>query len=161
MGAGKVFCILGGIITLVATFLLSFASFEIVPGVYFYLYYIGFLQNIGSVFTSGDMVIIIVGIVFLVCMFSGIFILIGVKSRALAIIGAILAILLGGFFLLAFYQVLPPDVAVYIIFFFNDALVEGIIPLDISLGIASLGTFIFLGGGVLGLIGGIMGPDDF
>ncbi|MBY8984269.1 MAG: hypothetical protein KGD65_04310 [Candidatus Lokiarchaeota archaeon] len=160
MGAGKIFCILGGIITLLATFLFSLASFEILPGVYFYLYFIGFLRNIGAIFSSGEMIIIIVAIVFLVCMISGFLILGGVKSRAIAIIGSILAIMLGAFLVLAFYNVLPPDVTIYILLLFNDALVAGIIPLDVSLGVASLGTFLFLGGGILGLIGGILGTDD-
>ena len=160
MGAGKIFCILGGIITLLATFLFSLASFEIFPGVFVYLYFIGFLQNLGAIFSSGEMIIIIVAIVFLVCMISGFLILGGVKSRAIAIIGSMLAILLGAFLVLAFYNILPPDIAIYILLLFNDALVPGIIPLDIPLGVASLGTFLFLGGGILGLIGGIMGPDD-
>jgi len=158
VGAGKLFCIIGGVITLLATFLFSLASVEIL-GVTFYLYYIGLLRNLGLIFGGGDMVVTIVAIVFLVCMISGFLILVGAKSRAVAIIGSILAILLGSLLLLALYGALPPEMTMYIFLFFNDALVPGIIPLDIALGTASLGTFLFLGGGVLGLVGGIMGPD--
>jgi len=159
VGAGKIFCIIGGIVTLLATFLFSFASVEIIPGVTFYLYYIGFLRNLGVIFGMGDMVVMIVAIVFLVCLISGFLILAGIKSRVVAIIGSILAILLGSLLVLGLYGALPAEVTIYISFFFNDAVVPGIIPLDIPLGTASLGIFLFLGGGVLGLIGGIMGPD--
>ena len=44
--------------------------------------------------------------------------------------------------------------------------VDNIIPVHLGLGGSiigdvSIGTYLLLGGGVLGLIGGIMGPDDF
>ena len=97
MGAGKIFCLLGGIITLLATFLFSLAGADPL-----YLYYIGLLMNLGPIFSSGEMILIIVAIVFLVCMLSGFLILAGVKSRGVAIFGAILAILLGSFLVLSF-----------------------------------------------------------
>ena len=155
MGAGKIFCILGGIVTLLATFLFSFAGTAPI-----YLYYIGLLRNLGIWFGTGDIVIIIMIVVFLVVMLSGVFILVGVKSRVLAIIGSILAIALGAYLMLSFFGILPIDVSQFALLFVGDALVEGIIPLNVPLGDASLGTYLMLVGGVLGLIGGIMGPDD-
>ncbi len=156
MGAGKIFCILGGIVTLLATFLFSFA--DAAP---FYLYYIGLLRNLGTWFGTGDPLIIVMVVLFLIFMLSGLFILLGIKSRALAIIGAIFAIVVGVYFMLALYGVLPFEAAQFILLFMNDALVDGFVPLAVPLGDASLGTYLMLGGGVLGLIGGIMGTDDF
>jgi hypothetical protein len=152
MGAGKIFCILGGIIALLATFLFSFAG----P-----FYGIGLYMNLGAIFATGDILFIIMAIVFIIATLSGIFILIGVKSRAMSIIGAIFAIGLGVFFLLAFFGVLPPAVSFYATMFAYAPLVPNIIPLDIMLGTVGLGTYLLVGGGVLGLIGGIMGPDEF
>ncbi|MFX1374413.1 MAG: hypothetical protein ACFFA0_01240 [Promethearchaeota archaeon] len=156
MGAGKIFCIIGGIITLLGTFLFSLAG-----AAPFYLSYLGFLENLATWFSSGDVLIIIMTVLFLIFMISGVFILIGLKVRALAIIGGIFGIIVGIYFLLSLYGVLPFEASQFILLFFNDALVPGIIPLDVPLGDASLGTYFMLGGGVLGLIGGIMGTEDF
>jgi hypothetical protein len=79
----------------------------------------------------------------------------------MAIIGSLLAIIMGGYWLLMIYGDYSPDIEAFTFLFLNTALVEGIIPLPISLGAPGLGTWLFAGGGVLGLIGGIMGPDLF
>jgi hypothetical protein len=156
MGAGKILCILGGIITLLATFLFSFVSFGLA-----HYYYIGFLKRIIEVFTTGDIFITIMSVVFLIIMLSGIFILIGVNVRALSIIGGILAIIMGVYWILTFYFDYWIDLETLVVLFEDEALVEGIIPLAVPLGNVGLGTYLFLGGGVLGLIGGIIGPDSY
>jgi len=153
MGAGKVFCIIGGIVTLLATYLFSFAT----P----FLYGIGFLLNIPTWFSTGNVLIIVMTIVFIIFLFSGLFIILGVKSRAIAIIGSIFAIVVSLYFILSLYGVLPLEAAMFVALFTHAPLVPGIIPVDVFLGGVSLGTFILLAGGILGLIGGIMGPDDF
>lgn len=152
MGAGKIFCILGGIVTLLATYLFSFTVF---------FFGIGFILNIPTLFLSGDILIIVMTIIFIIFLLAGLFIILGVKSRALAIIGSIFAIVVSLYFILTIYGVLPPEVGQFIIMFLHVPLVPNIIPLDVMLGSVGLGTYLLLGGGVLGLIGGIMGPDDF
>ncbi len=156
MGSGKVFCILGGIIVLVATFLFPFFY---TGGAY--AYYLALLMNIGIWFNTGETLVTIMVIVFLVIMFSGLFILIGTKSRAMAIIGSLLAIIMAAYWLLIIYLDLPSDIELLAVVFVDNALVEGIIPVPLSLGAPGLATWLFLGGGVLGFIGGIMGTSDF
>lgn len=155
MGAGKVFCILGGLLVLVGTFLFPF--FYVGTS---YASYLGFLLNLGTLFTMGDSLITIMIIVFLVIMLSGIFILIGAKSRAMAIIGSLLAIIMAAYWFLVIYMDLS-----YLdnlgLMFVGSALVEGIIPYPLSIGAPGLATWLFLGGGFLGFIGGIIGPSDF
>ncbi|MHA1913985.1 MAG: hypothetical protein ACW986_11445 [Promethearchaeota archaeon] len=155
MGSGKVFCIIGGLAALLGVFLFSFSA--LIPGIS--LYGIGLLLNLASIFTSGEIVLIIVTIVFLIFMFAGLFIIIGVKSRGLAILGSLFAILLSVYILLVIVVSLPPDFAQFILIFLEQDLVDGIIPLSVPLGDLSLGTYLLLGGGILGLIGGIMGTD--
>ncbi len=158
MGAGKVLCIIGGIITLLATYLFAFAPF--IPGVSFYG--IGFIQNIPALFQSGEILAIIMAIVFIIFMVAGVFIILGVKVRALAIIGSIFAIGVSVYFILTWYVFgVLTEIGQFMIFFLNLDLFSGIIPLNIILGGLSLGTYLLLGGGVLGLIGGIMGPESF
>ena len=164
MGAGKVFCILGGILALVATLFFSFYNFEILPGVYLTGYGIGLLMNFATIFTSGDIMAIVFSILYAIGVVSGIFILIGAKSRALAIIGSIFALLLGVVLLLnvGLSISLGAEIDTSILFFIADPIVDGIIPFNLALGLGdmTLGTVLLVGGGVLGLIGGIMGRSD-
>jgi hypothetical protein len=155
MGAGKILCIIGGIITLLATYLFSFAT----P----FIFGLGFVMNVPLWFSTGDILIIIMTIVFIIFLLAGLFIILGLKSRAIAIIGSIFAIVVAVYFILSFFGMLPLVVSQFVLLFVHPPLVPGIIPLDVPLGLVgpSLGTYLLLGGGVLGLIGGIMGPDGY
>ena len=138
--------------TLLTTFLFSFHTYF--PGVDFYG--IGFIMNISASFTS-DILDIIMVIVFSIFLLSGIFILIGVKIRGLAIIGSLFAIGVSVYFILVFYiGMLDPQFA---FMFLDDAIIEGILPLNIPIGTVSLGPILVLAGGVLGLIGGIKSKE--
>ncbi|MFX0008333.1 MAG: hypothetical protein ACFFAV_16605 [Candidatus Hermodarchaeota archaeon] len=154
MGAGKVFCILGGIVTLLATFLFSFVTNG---------FGLGFVLNIPALFSSGDVVVIIMAVVFIIFLLAGLFIILGVKSRAIAIIGAILAIVVGVYWMLSLAGVLPIQVSQFVIMFLHVDLYPPFIPVNVTLGPFGwgLGLYLLVGGGVLGLIGGIMGPDNF
>lgn len=150
MEARKISYIIGGILTVLATFLFSFHLYF--PGLHFYG--IGFIMNIPTFFTSGDILVIIMAIVFIIFLLSGIFILIGLKSRRLAIIGSLLAIVTGVYFILVFYiGILEIDQFAFM--FLDSALIEGILPLNIPIGTISIGPSLILAGGLLGLIGGI------
>jgi len=152
MGSGKIFCILGGIVTLLATYLFSFTTF---------IFGLGLVMNMTTWFQTGNTLIIIMTIVFLIFLFAGLFIILGVKSRAIAIIGSVFAIAVAVYFMLSFYGVLPIEISQFVIIFLHIPLVPNIIPLDVMIGTVGLGTYLLLGGGVLGLIGGIMGPSPF
>ncbi|HEC40668.1 MAG TPA: hypothetical protein ENI29_20670, partial [bacterium] len=133
MGASKIYFLIGGLVTLLATFLFSFHTYF--PGVD--IYGIGFLMNIPALFTSGDILVIIMTIVFIIFLLSGIFILLGVKSRVVAIIGSIFAIGVSGYFIFVFYiGMLDPQFA---FMFLDDAIIEGILPLNIPIGTISIG----------------------
>ena len=149
MGESKIFYIIGGLVTLLATFLFSFHTYF--PGLYFSS--IGLIMNIPTLFTSGDILVIIMAIVFIIFLLSGIFILLGVKSRKLAIIGSLFTIVVGVYFMLVFYVGIP--FSQFAFMFLDIALIEGIFPLNISFGIISIGPILLLAGGVIGLISGI------
>lgn len=164
MGAGKVFCILGGIVTLVATYLFTFGNSAFYPGQYFYG--IGLILNIPNLFQSGQVLYIIIAIIGIIFLISGILIILGVKSRALAIIGSIFAIFIGMYFILAIFLVIPLEIGQFIGIFLNYELYIGILPYHVGLGLTffgtvGLGSYLLVGGGILGLIGGIIGPDIF
>ncbi len=162
MGAGKVFCILGGILTLAATYFFSWAN---IGGLAYSNIY-SFFMNIGLIFQTGEVIWIILAIVFLIFAASGVLILIGVKSRVPAIIGAIFVIGVSVYILLVLFINFDMVTEAFYLATFGEALVPGIIPFDVPLHLqagvnVSLGLYLLLGGGVLGLIGGIMGSDDF
>ncbi len=138
--------------TLLATFLFSFHTYF--PGLDFYS--IGFIMNTPSLFTSGDIVVIIMAIVFIIFLLSGIFILIGIKSRGLAIISSLFVIVFGVYFILVFYWGIL-EISQFAFMFLDLAIIEGILPLNIPVGTISLGPIFVLAGGVFGLIAGIKG----
>lgn len=155
MKVGKVLYIIGGLVTLVATFLFSFHTFF--PGLDFYS--IGFIMNIPVLFTSGDVLYIIMTIVFIIFLLSGVFILLGGKSRVLATIGFIFAIGVGVYFMLVFYMGVSFEISQFAFVFLDLAIIEGILPLTINIGTVSIGPILVLGGGVIGLIGRILDTD--
>jgi hypothetical protein len=105
--------------------------------------------------------IYIVAVVLIIFAISGVLQLIGLKSRALAIIGSLLPLFIGTIILLNSFITLPDFLSVFPLFLIDNPLVDGIVPYDLILGPTSLGTYTLLAGGVLGLIGGIMGTKDF
>ena len=84
MRLGKLFCYLGGILVIVSTYFLTFGQFF---GGYFYG--LGFLLNLGDIFSLADSIDMIIAIVLILFLLSGFIILLGVKSRILAIIGCL------------------------------------------------------------------------
>jgi hypothetical protein len=167
MGSGKILCVIAGIITIFATYILSWVSVTVPPT--FYAYGIGFIKNLPAMFTEADalglllgvpgFVIYIVAGIGIVFLLSGIFQLIGMKSRTFVLIGSIFVLLMGIMILLGTLNiVINIDWVIYI---FGDSapIIEGRVPFDLALGPASLGLYVLIAGGVLGLIAGIMGPD--
>jgi len=116
-------------------------------------------MNIPLLFTTGDVLYIIITIVFIIFLLSGIFILLGGKSRVLATIGSIFAIGVGVYFMLVFYMGISFEISQFAFVFLDLAIIEGILPLNIAIGTVSVGPILVLGGGVLGLTGRIIDTD--
>ncbi len=162
---GKGLAIVAGILVLLATFILSWFSVLGVPA-----HGLGLLNNIGGMFTNAEamatawgipaFVPYILGGLFLFFLVSWLFLLIGAKSRACAIIGSIMPILIG-WAVIAGYFGIPPDFMPYVAPFLDSEMIPGIIPFSFSLmstGSVSLnlGTIILIGGGIIGFISGCM-----
>ncbi len=166
MGAGKVLILIGALITIASTFFLTF--FAIVGDVY--AFGLGFTFNIPDIFQNVDgyaffmgtdtMVVYILVIVYIVFLISGVLQLVGLASRVVAIIGSIFPIVTAILIILIVQFGILDGMYKYTFLFWNDSIVDGILPFDLALGDVSLGTYTLLAGGVLGLIGGIMGSKD-
>ncbi|MHA1641683.1 MAG: hypothetical protein ACTSVX_03000 [Promethearchaeota archaeon] len=156
MSAGKVLSILGGIIVLLSTYLLTFYSLGSTYG-----YGIAAWVNLTDLFTAvAPWYVYIAAVLIVLFLLSGFFLLIGAGKRGLAIFGGIFA-LLGGIYLLItiLFNILPLEVEIYILWFAGDALVSGIIPFHVAIGNAGLGLYVLLGGAILGFIGGLIPRD--
>ncbi len=174
MGTGKVLCIIGAILTLISTFLLSLFSIDITSaGVWLeaetaYGSGLGFFLHIGDIFGDIDGVATEVGVesfliyIFIVLLIfwaiSGILQLIGVKSKAAGIIGSIMPLFLGVIIILATFITLPDFFGGFTVLLSDNTQLLGFLPYDLPLGGFSLGAYTLTAGGILGLIGGIKGP---
>jgi hypothetical protein len=167
MNAAKILILIGAILTLLSTFF--FAFFYI--GADAYASGIGFVQSIPDIFENPSTyetfmdvpfyVVLILFFVFFIFILSGLFQLVGLKSRGLAIFGSILPIAFSIFVILLLYEAIDTDYLRFTIMFWEDALVSDVLPFHIDVGEnLSLGTYLLLAGGVVGLVGGIMGPED-
>jgi hypothetical protein len=170
---GKLLSIIGGIITLLATYVFSWFVIDI-SGTLYYGHGVGVFISLPYTIGNADTIaaswgpdvpgfaIYIVAGVLIFFLISGLLMLFGVKSRALAIIGAIMPIAIAIAVLFGPLSV-PPNVLSYISPFSSEAL--GVYPFNIAIGpsgygaTVALGDYLLLGGGVLGILGGILPRD--
>jgi len=165
MRAGQILALLGGIISLVGTFVLTFWEFPMmgVKGSG-----IGLLVSMGNVFQMGayyGATVYVFEILWLILIFGGVLSIIGLKVRALAIIGGLFGILLAVYHMIVAFMGygLPVEMIQAAIFFGGNT---GAFPLHVAVGdyivplmTAGLGIYVTLGGGVLAFVGGVMPRD--
>ena len=177
MGAGKVLVIIGAILTLVSTFFLSLFTLDMPValvwmeagenygnGLNFFMHIMDLFtdaDNVATTFTTEVYLVYIITIVLIFFAISGVIQLIGVKSRAAAIIGSIMPLFIGILIILEEFITLPDILRGFFTFQLDGALVDGIVPYNLPLGPFSLGAYLLTAGGALALIGGIVGGSDF
>jgi hypothetical protein len=175
METRKLIIIIGGIVTLLATYVFSWFVVDI-AGTLYYGHGLGVLFSLPYTFTNAEaiaatwgsgvpfFVLYIVGGFLIFFLFSGIFILLGLKNRILPIIGAIMPIMISIAVLFGPSST-PPNLLDYIVVFSSEAFIDGIFPVNLIVGPSvinasvSLGNYLLLVGGVLGIIGGILPKD--
>lgn len=171
MGAGKYLSVLAGIITLISTFILSWVAVDD-GGTIYYAYGIGIIKNIVNMFTNADALGVTLGVPsFAIYIIAGSLIwflsagftqLAGVKSRLSAIIGSIMPLLIGGIILFFSFSAIPTEWVVNIV---GDSvpLIDGIIPFNFAIAgrPESIGTYLLLLGGIIGLISGFMSREKY
>jgi len=154
MAFGKILMILGGLITIVATYV--FAFYELIPAT-LYGWGIGAWAFVPDVFASGEIMLILIEIFIILFLLAGVIQLIGLKSRVVGLIGSLLA--LGGFiyFMLIEFSLIS-STAIYALLFAGVPI--GPLPIHVGVGsFASLGAYLLAGGAVLGIIGTFVGRE--
>ena len=171
METRKILCIIAGIITLLATYVFAWFVVDIL-GTNYYGHGIGVIMSLPDTFANAETIatvwgaptfaIYIVGGCLIFFLFSGIIILLGLKYRVFAIIGAIMPILIAIAVISGPFNA-PPNLIDYISLFSSETL--GGFPLNLAIGPSafgasvSLGNYFLLAGGVLGIISGVLPKD--
>ena len=112
-------------------------------------------DNYASIGGMGAIMVYVFAVIFAITIFSGVIMLIGVKSRGASIIGGIFPLVIGVFILLYTFGINLLSVVDYLMQASGAmALVPGIIPLEFGFAGIYIGTLLLLVGGILGIAGG-------
>ncbi|MBY9020758.1 MAG: hypothetical protein KGD67_06860 [Candidatus Lokiarchaeota archaeon] len=158
MALGKLFVILGALLTLVGTYVFAIYGAVGVVGSG-----IGFILNFLDLFANAALYAGFAGIevylfyillvVFAIFLISGILQLVGIKSKVVGLIFSLFPIGVGVMFLLLFYTtILGPISGLFGLFFIGEQF-GNIFPILVDIGGGTgIGAFFLLGGGALGVI---------
>lgn len=160
MALGKIFIILGALLTILGTYV--FAVFLFFPGAVGSG--LGFAINIFDIIALDPallgidaIIFYIMLVLFIIWLASGVLQLVGLKSRIVGIIFSLFPLGIGIMFLLFFYTtILGPITALFTLFTIGEHF-GTFFPILVDIGGGmGLGSFFLVGGGVLGLIGCIL-----
>lgn len=169
MGAGKTLAIVGGILVIVATYLLAWFT---INGKF--AYGVGGIMSIPALFTDpwsfestyniDFWAFYIVGALIILFILSPIFMLVGAKSRGATAFGSILPLVIGLAIVLDMFGIFTIPYLVDLLDLFEyGSLYAPYIPYLFELDFlnGSIGPYILLVGGLLGLISSFMERDFF
>jgi hypothetical protein len=170
MGAEKFLSIFAAIITIISTFILSWAAIDD-AGTIYYAYGIAIIKNIPNMYINANALEITLGVpslaIYIIAslliwfLTSGLTQLFGIKSRWSAITGAIMPLIIGGLIIYYSFTTFPIP---WIVNVFGDSvsIVEGVIPFNYAFGVRpeSIGTYGLLIGGLFSLFSGFISRED-
>ena len=156
MALGKIFIILGALLTILGTYV--FATLLFIPG--YVGSGLGFAMNLPSIIgvdPGADAVVFyLLLVLFIAWLASGVLQLIGLKSRIGGIIFSLIPLAIGLMLILLIYtDILGMMSAIFTLMTVGEQ-IGGFFPILVPLGDLGLGTYFLLGGGVLGIVGSSM-----
>jgi len=171
MYVGKILSIIAGILTLIATFILSWVAIDS-GGVVYYANGFGIIKNLPSMFTDTENLEAILDIpafaffiiagVFIVFLAAGVLQILGVYHRAPVIIGTLVTLLVSILLFLGSTDVINKENWIVNILGTDEPLIEDIIPFKLfDVNQLDLGMFLLYAGGIVGLVASIYGPSEF
>ena len=159
MALGKIFIILGAILTILGTYV--FAVFGVTATVVGSG--LGFAMNLPDIIgvdPGADAFVFYFMLVFFIgWLVSGVLQLVGLKSRVVGMIVSLIPLAIGITFLLFIYTDILGLWTFIFMLLTSGELIGGFFPILIELGTLGLGTYFLVAGGALGLVGSIM-PQD-
>jgi hypothetical protein len=170
MSAGKSLSIAGGIIVLLATFLLCWITIDL-GGTLYYASGIGTFKRVMEMYAQANFYatqlslpvwsIYLIASILIWFLFSGVSILFGAGSRVASILGSLMPILVAIGIFMYTMGIIPQD---WIVYFFTetDPFVTDLLPLRVMApGAIGLGTYFLIVGGILGFIGGLLPRPEY
>ena len=159
MALGKIFIILGALLTILGTWV--FATLLFFPG--YVGSGLGFAMNLPSIITvdpgADAVVFYLLLVLFIAWLGSGVLQLIGLKSRIVGIIFSLIPLAIGLMLILLIYtEILGMMSVIFTLMTIGEQIGE-FFPILVQLGDLGLGTYFLLGGGVLGIVGSSMPRD--
>jgi hypothetical protein len=163
MGKGKILMVCGGILTLISTYVLAWYAISI----NYFTYYtngIGGIKNFLNLFLHGESyastlgvplwIVYISSVLIVFTLISGVLQLLALKKRIWGIVGSIVPILIGIMIILGF-SLYPEWITYFQLFGDRNPLISEGFPLNLAIPgrPESLGTYLLLAGGILGVIG--------
>ena len=162
MALGKIFIILGALLSILGTYV--FALFLFWAGVVGSG--LGFAMNLPDIIAldptsigADPIIFYLMLVLFIIWLASGVLQLVGLKSRIVGIIFSLFPLGIGIMFMLLFYTtILGPMTALFTFFTIGEHFAD-FFPILVSIGDLGLGAYFLIGGGALGLVGSIMPRD--
>ncbi len=156
MALGKIFIILGALLTILGTWV--FATLGFIPG--YVGSGLGFAMNLPSIIgvdPGADAVVFyLLLVLFIAWLASGVLQLIGLKSRIGGIIFSLIPLAIGLMLILLIYtDILGMMSAIFTLMTVGEQ-IGGFFPILVPLGDLGLGVYFLLAGGVLGIVGSSM-----
>ena len=161
----KKLMVLGGLLTLVSTYVLTFYAngSSYIWGYPALLILPDIFMNPGSyVLSLPPAMGYVIGVLMALFLLAGVLQILGAANRGIGTLGGIFALIGALFFTMVLMigtSVIPVEVVLYMILFSGPALVPGTIPYHFGVaattfpGTLGLGTFVLILGGVIGMIG--------
>ncbi len=157
MGAGKFLAFLGGLITLLGTFVFAmFGGTGIVGSG------LGFAMTIPDLFTDAEALAILMDIpvalfyvyvvIFIIFLASGVLQMLSIRSRAVGLIFSLFPLGIGLMFILLVYTDILGITSSFFAMFFLGEQYGNVYPILVDLGTLDLGVYLLLAGGALGVI---------
>ena len=172
MGLGKLFVILGALLSILGTYVFAlYGSTGLVgSGIGFILNTIGGGLLNPTLLAGASTYATILGIevwifyillvIFIIFIVAGVLQLVGLKSRVVGLIFSLFPLGVGVMFLLVFYTTILGVISGSFAFFFIGEQFGNIFPILVDIGGGTgLGAFFLVGGGALGLIGSVLPRD--
>ena len=157
MGAGKILAFLGGLITLLGTYVFALYGATGVVGSG-----IGFITNIPDLFSDAEALSFLIDIpvalyyvyliIFIIFLASGVLQMLSVQSRAVGFIFSLFPLGVGLMFILLIYTDILGITSSFFAFFFVGEQFGDFFPILVNLGDLDLGVYLLVAGGVLGVL---------
>ncbi|NHI92482.1 MAG: hypothetical protein EAX96_08255 [Candidatus Lokiarchaeota archaeon] len=168
MSAGRDLSILSGVLVLIATFLFSW--FIVTDGANtYYAWGVSLVMNIPNLFLNAETLaatygihvigIYLLAVLFILLIISSIFLFVGASFSGSTVIGIIAPLTLVVLVLLGSLGAVP-QMFNYLFASWNGIIIiPGLLPLHFNLGIMSIGMWIMLAGGIIGIVSVAFGRE--